>query len=186
MANKDTSINSTRENPSTVVPENGLDLLDATSDMSSLNTHGQLNDIPNHGFSYPDAETKGFTTEKAQGLPKPCPKKTKKPSKSKDKPNEVKKVLSAAEMESDQWVWKQYGTRKLKGIDRPRRYYKCELACLEYEKCEARKKVNESCTHPNAYDVAYIGNHNHSPPTHSSYPIMKRRTRRVKIKIEED
>lgn len=178
MAYKDTS-NSTLENPRPVFPHNALvDLSDANPVMSA--PHGQLDDIPNNDFSYPD-ETKPFITEKAQGLPKPCLKTTSKPSKL----NEVTKVVSAAEFESDQWVWKKYGTKYLKGIERERRYYKCEMANLEDDKCEAKIRVNESCSVPNAYDVIYIGNHNHGPPTHTSYPTRKR-TRYVKIKKEEE
>ncbi|CAJ2648099.1 unnamed protein product [Trifolium pratense] len=60
----------------------------------------------------------------------------------------------------DQWVWRKYGQKPVKGSPHPRNYYKCSTS----NDCLARKLVEKSKIIENTYVVTYIGVHNHEKP----------------------
>ncbi|XP_074336900.1 putative WRKY transcription factor 27 [Apium graveolens] len=138
--------------------------------MAPLCAYSQLDD--------PDCyETKpSIITENAQGSAQPYRKRTRKPAKSCIE--EVVKVISVAELEPDEWVWKRYGRKKL-ADSLQRSYHRCAV-----KTCQVRRHVDRRDSDQNTYIVTYFGNHNHSPPTDST-PIRKKR-KYVKIKKEEE
>ncbi|WJX89590.1 hypothetical protein P8452_71574 [Trifolium repens] len=63
-------------------------------------------------------------------------------------------------LSEDQWVWRKYGQKSIKGSPHPRSYYKCTTS----KDCSARKLVEKSKTIENTYVLTYIGVHNHEKP----------------------
>ncbi|CAH8278275.1 unnamed protein product [Arabidopsis lyrata] len=82
-------------------------------------------------------------------------------SKNRRKKSRAKKVLWSIEEVADQWVWRKYGQKPIKGSPYPRNYYKCTSS----KGCSARKQVERSRTDPNMLVITYISEHNHPSPT---------------------
>ncbi|KAG0482461.1 hypothetical protein HPP92_010545 [Vanilla planifolia] len=67
-----------------------------------------------------------------------------------------------AEIPSDDYSWRKYGQKPIKGSPYPRGYYKCS----SLRGCPARKHVERAMDDPSMLIVTYDGEHCHSkPPT---------------------
>lgn len=71
----------------------------------------------------------------------------------------------------DNWSWRKYGQKPIKGSPYPRGYYKCSRS----KGCPARKQVERSRLDPTTLLITYSCDHNHPPPhrttrTHTPSP----------------
>lgn len=69
--------------------------------------------------------------------------------------------MIAAEGVSDQWAWRKYGQKPIKGSPYPRSYYRCSSA----KGCLARKQVERSHLDPAVFIITYTAEHTHPQPT---------------------
>ncbi|GAB2282295.1 Transcription factor [Dionaea muscipula] len=70
----------------------------------------------------------------------------------------------AADIPSDEYSWRKYGQKPIKGSPYPRGYYKCS----SMRGCPARKHVERCFEEPLMLVVTYEGEHNHPKlPSHS-------------------
>ncbi|XP_045802664.1 probable WRKY transcription factor 14 [Trifolium pratense] len=63
-------------------------------------------------------------------------------------------------LSEDQWQWRKYGQKPVKGSPHSRNYYKCSGS----KDCPARKQIEKSKIEENTYVVTYRGKHNHQKP----------------------
>ncbi|XP_057544853.1 probable WRKY transcription factor 15 [Amaranthus tricolor] len=63
-----------------------------------------------------------------------------------------------ADIPPDDYSWRKYGQKPIKGSPHPRGYYKCSTV----RGCPARKHVERALDDPNMLIVTYEGEHNHS------------------------
>ncbi|KAK3165345.1 hypothetical protein QOZ80_1AG0032040 [Eleusine coracana subsp. coracana] len=59
---------------------------------------------------------------------------------------------------TDEWAWRKYGQKPIKGSPFPRAYYRCSSS----KGCPARKQVERSRADPDKVIVTYSFEHNHS------------------------
>ncbi|GMH13827.1 hypothetical protein Nepgr_015668 [Nepenthes gracilis] len=83
---------------------------------------------------------------------------------SKPRKSRVKRVISVpaislkmADIPPDDYSWRKYGQKPIKGSPHPRGYYKCSSV----RGCPARKHVERALDDPSMLVVTYEGNHNH-------------------------
>ncbi|GAB4826309.1 hypothetical protein Ancab_009174 [Ancistrocladus abbreviatus] len=76
-------------------------------------------------------------------------------------------------LSTDNWAWRKYGQKPIKGSPYPRNYYRCSSS----KGCTARKQVEKSPTQPNLYLVTYTGDHCHPRPTHRNSLAGSSRTK---------
>ncbi|OIW20472.1 hypothetical protein TanjilG_11873 [Lupinus angustifolius] len=65
-----------------------------------------------------------------------------------------------ADIPSDEYSWRKYGQKPIKGSPYPRGYYKCSTV----RGCPARKHVERAQNDPNMLIVTYEGDHHHALP----------------------
>ncbi|KQJ82006.1 WRKY transcription factor WRKY51 [Brachypodium distachyon] len=65
----------------------------------------------------------------------------------------------AAEIPADDFSWRKYGQKPIKGSPYPRGYYKCSTV----RGCPARKHVERDPSEPSMLIVTYEGDHRHAP-----------------------
>nr|AFR66647.1 WRKY51 [Triticum aestivum] len=65
----------------------------------------------------------------------------------------------AAEIPADDFSWRKYGQKPIKGSPYPRGYYKCSTV----RGCPARKHVERDPSDPSMLIVTYEGEHRHTP-----------------------
>jgi len=63
-----------------------------------------------------------------------------------------------ADIPTDEFSWRKYGQKPIKGSPHPRGYYKCSTV----RGCPARKHVERALDDPNVLIVTYEGEHSHS------------------------
>ncbi|CAL5187854.1 unnamed protein product [Lathyrus oleraceus] len=66
--------------------------------------------------------------------------------------------LKMADIPTDDYSWRKYGQKPIKGSPYPRGYYKCSSV----KGCPARKHVERALDDPSMLVVTYEGEHNHS------------------------
>lgn len=66
--------------------------------------------------------------------------------------------LKMADIPTDEYSWRKYGQKPIKGSPHPRGYYKCS----SIKGCPARKHVERALDDPSMLVVTYEGDHNHS------------------------
>ncbi|GAB2212005.1 hypothetical protein Droror1_Dr00025348 [Drosera rotundifolia] len=96
---------------------------------------------------------------------------TRMPRKSK---NKVKVVYHSMEdsLVADNWNWRKYGQKPIKGSPYPRSYYRCSSSVG----CQAKKQVEQSGLDPRTYIVTYIFEHSHPFPSstrHSNHAASR-------------
>lgn len=64
-----------------------------------------------------------------------------------------------ADIPADEFSWRKYGQKPIKGSPYPRGYYKCS----SFKGCPARKHVERAQDDPNMLLVTYEGEHRHLP-----------------------
>ncbi|XP_030445113.2 probable WRKY transcription factor 7 [Syzygium oleosum] len=86
---------------------------------------------------------------------------------SKKRKSRLKRVVRVAAISSkmadippDDFSWRKYGQKPIKGSPHPRGYYKCSSV----RGCPARKHVERALDDPGMLVVTYEGEHNHSQP----------------------
>ncbi|KAB2024996.1 hypothetical protein ES319_D06G123600v1 [Gossypium barbadense] len=86
---------------------------------------------------------------------------------SKRRKNRVKKVIRVpaisskiADIPPDEYSWRKYGQKPIKGSPFPRGYYKCSSV----RGCPARKHVERAPDDPSMLIVTYEGEHRHTQP----------------------
>ncbi|KAK3434919.1 hypothetical protein EUGRSUZ_D02324 [Eucalyptus grandis] len=76
----------------------------------------------------------------------------------------VVRQVPAEKVSSDEWAWRKYGQKPIKGSPYPRSYYRCSSS----KGCLARKQVERNRSDPGIFIVTYTSEHNHVAPTHRS------------------
>lgn len=87
---------------------------------------------------------------------------------SKRRKNRVKRTIRVpaisakmADIPSDEYSWRKYGQKPIKGSPYPRGYYKCS----SLRGCPARKHVERAPDDPSMLIVTYEGEHRHAQPS---------------------
>ncbi|XP_074573839.1 putative WRKY transcription factor 11 [Curcuma longa] len=65
----------------------------------------------------------------------------------------------AADIPADEYSWRKYGQKPIKGSPYPRGYFKCSTL----RGCPARKQVERAPDDPSMFIVTYEGEHRHTP-----------------------
>ncbi|KAL5780198.1 hypothetical protein ACOSQ2_010935 [Xanthoceras sorbifolium] len=94
---------------------------------------------------------------------------------SKKRKSRVKRVIRVpaisskmADIPPDDFSWRKYGQKPIKGSPHPRGYYKCSSV----RGCPARKHVERALDDPMMLIVTYEGDHNHAYSIHDSPAAM--------------
>ncbi|XP_044476013.1 probable WRKY transcription factor 7 [Mangifera indica] len=94
---------------------------------------------------------------------------------SKKRKSRVKRVVRVpaisskmADIPPDDFSWRKYGQKPIKGSPHPRGYYKCSSV----RGCPARKHVERALDDPMMLIVTYEGDHNHSVSIHDTPAAM--------------
>ncbi|CAH9053925.1 unnamed protein product [Cuscuta europaea] len=66
--------------------------------------------------------------------------------------------MKLADIPPDDFSWRKYGQKPIKGSPHPRGYYKCSSV----RGCPAKKHVERALDDPTMLIVTYEGDHNHS------------------------
>ncbi|KAM0890546.1 hypothetical protein ACQ4PT_026971 [Festuca glaucescens] len=118
-------------------------------------------------ISFPATLTSGPARKQAGR--KPGGRAPRRPKRIKSKKSQVKKVVREVPVADgvvsgpdDQWAWRKYGQKPIKGSPYPRGYYKCS----SLKTCTARKLVERSPAKPGVLVVTYIADHCHAVPTY--------------------
>ncbi|XP_047067070.1 WRKY transcription factor WRKY51-like [Lolium rigidum] len=75
----------------------------------------------------------------------------------------------AAEIPADDFSWRKYGQKPIKGSPYPRGYYKCSTV----RGCPARKHVERDPSDPAMLIVTYEGEHRHTPADQEPLPELQ-------------
>ncbi|CAD6259707.1 unnamed protein product [Miscanthus lutarioriparius] len=93
---------------------------------------------------------------------------------SKRRKNRVKRTIRVpaisskiADIPSDEYSWRKYGQKPIKGSPYPRGYYKCSTV----RGCPARKHVERATDDPAMLVVTYEGEHRHTPGAAGPSPL---------------
>jgi hypothetical protein len=72
-----------------------------------------------------------------------------------------------ADIPSDEFSWRKYGQKPIKGSPHPRGYYKCSSV----RGCPARKHVERALDDAMMLIVTYEGDHNHALVLETTSPL---------------
>jgi hypothetical protein len=72
-----------------------------------------------------------------------------------------------ADIPPDEYSWRKYGQKPIKGSPYPRGYYKCSTV----RGCPARKHVERATDDPAMLVVTYEGEHRHTPGAAGPSPL---------------
>ncbi|XP_023525154.1 probable WRKY transcription factor 7 [Cucurbita pepo subsp. pepo] len=94
---------------------------------------------------------------------------------SKKRKNRMKRVIRVpavsaklADIPPDDYSWRKYGQKPIKGSPHPRGYYKCS----SLRGCPARKHVERALDDPTMLIVTYENDHNHALSTQTPAPLL--------------
>ncbi|XP_073304833.1 probable WRKY transcription factor 7 [Primulina huaijiensis] len=76
--------------------------------------------------------------------------------------------MKMADIPPDDYSWRKYGQKPIKGSPHPRGYYKCSSV----RGCPARKHVERAFDDPTMLIVTYEGEHNHAHSTTEAQPAL--------------
>ncbi|XP_008452579.1 probable WRKY transcription factor 7 isoform X1 [Cucumis melo] len=93
----------------------------------------------------------------------------------KSRKNRIKRVIRVpavssklADIPPDDYSWRKYGQKPIKGSPHPRGYYKCS----SLRGCPARKHVERALDDPTMLIVTYENDHNHAHSTETPAPLV--------------
>ncbi|GAA0185637.1 DNA-binding transcription factor [Lithospermum erythrorhizon] len=75
--------------------------------------------------------------------------------------------MKLADIPPDEYSWRKYGQKPIKGSPHPRGYYKCSTV----RGCPARKHVERALDDPAMLIVTYEGEHNHSQSVSENHSV---------------
>ncbi|RHN45295.1 putative transcription factor WRKY family [Medicago truncatula] len=73
-----------------------------------------------------------------------------------------------ADIPADEYSWRKYGSKPIKGTPHPRGYYRCTMS----KNCPARKRVEKAKDDPNILVVTYEFEHHHQSFADTLYDIL--------------
>ncbi|KAK2447893.1 putative WRKY transcription factor [Trifolium repens] len=130
-----------------------------TSTITTPTTINNATIIPTTTTTTFTNQTTNISTHTTTNTHMPPPKPQSRIRKSKNPVTSVCHVKEEKLLE-DEWRWKKYGRKSIKGSPHSRSYYKCS----SFKDCPARLQFEKSETEENTYVVTYRGNHDHQKP----------------------